>query len=252
MLKVEGITKIIEPYTIVENLSFTIKDGEIFGFLGPNGAGKSSTIKILTGLNKATSGEIFFDELSLKDNERKIKKLTGYVPETPLLYNSLTSKEYLEFIAGIYEIPYQETSERIKRMLGLFEFEEYADALISTYPKGVLQKLSLASAWLIEPKFLLLDEPSASLDPKATKRLKSSLKLTSEKGVCIFLTTHILEIAEALCDRIAIIDKGRIIAVGTMDELRHLSWGGNGSLEDIFLSLTGGSEYKDLLSYLVK
>lgn len=249
MIKAINLTKKFKDFTAVDSINLLIKPGEIYGFLGPNGAGKTTTIRMLTGTLKPTSGEVLIIEKSYKDYELEIKRNIGVVPDEPKMYENLKGSEFIEFIISVYKLDPKEAYNRFEEICEAFNID-YINNFIGDYSHGMKQKLMVASVLMRKPKVIFLDEPTVGLDAKATKILKEILHKYKEDGCCIFLTTHILEIAEKMCDRIGIIDHGRIIAEGTLEELRTLSKTGSTSLEDIFLELTGGEEIMDIIKDL--
>jgi ABC-2 type transport system ATP-binding protein len=246
----EGLTKQFGKLVAVQDLNLRVAAGEVFGFLGPNGAGKTTTIRMLIGLVRPTSGSASVAGFDVVSQAKSVKRHVGYVAETPYLYPKLTGREFLEFMAGLYFVPADLARQRTTRLLGLFELVDKADQLVESYSHGMRQKLALAGAMVHEPQVLFLDEPTSGLDPRSARLVKDLLLGLVERGHTVFLSTHVLEIAEQLCHRVAIIDHGRIVATGTLDELRHEAQREAGSLEDIFLQLTGGSEERELAAYL--
>lgn len=235
----------------VDDVSFSVHGGEIFGFLGPNGAGKTTTIKMIVGLLKPSSGTARVAGYDVQRQALQSKAASGYVPDEPNLYSKLTGRELLRFIGDLYELPHELVARRTDELLRLFDLTEAGDDLADSYSHGMQQKTSLAAALLHDPKVLILDEPTVGLDPKSARLIKDILRQIADRGAAVMLSTHILEIAERMCDRIGIINKGRLVAVGTLDELRGLGKGeGGASLEDIFLELTGGAEYAEIAEVL--
>lgn len=235
----------------VDEVNFTVHGGEIFGFLGPNGAGKTTTIKMIVGLLQPTSGTVKVGGFDVQTQPLQAKSINGYVPDEPNLYARLSGREMLRFVGDLYNLPRQQVDRRIDELLKMFNLSEAGDDTIDSYSHGMQQKITLAAALVHDPKVLVLDEPTVGLDPKSARLIKDILRQLADRGAAIFLSTHILEIAERMCDRIGIINKGRLIAMGTMDELRTLnSTEGGASLEDIFLSLTGGAEYAEITEVL--
>jgi len=214
----------------VDDLSLTVNDGEIFGFIGHNGAGKTTTIKSIVGILNFEEGDILIDGKSIKKYPIECKQITAYIPDTPNIYEQLTGIQYLNFIADIYKIDYNERKAGIEKYARMFELENRLGDLISSYSHGMKQKLIIMSALIRKPKLLVLDEPFVGLDPKATFLVKEIMKELCKEGVSIFFSTHILEVAEKLCDHVAIIKAGKLVAYGTMDEVK-----GNKSLEDVFM-----------------
>ena len=235
----------------VEDVSFEVRGGEIFGFLGPNGAGKTTTIKMIVGLLRPTSGTVRVGGYDLLTHPQQAKALAGYAPDEPNLYAKLTGRELLRFVGTLYGLERQQIERRSEELLRLFELTQAADDTVDSYSHGMQQKAALAAALVHDPKVLVLDEPTVGLDPRSARRIKDVLRQMADRGAAVFLSTHILEIAERMCDRIGIISQGRLIAIGTMEELRAQSQAdGQSSLEDIFLSLTGGSEYAEIAEVL--
>jgi len=233
MLEIKNLSK---TYTkgkkAVDNVSLVIDSGEIFAFIGHNGAGKTTTIKCVVGILDFEAGEICIDGLSVKKNPLECKRKTAYIPDNPDIYESLTGIQYLNFISDIYQISQDERSEGIKKYADMFEITKNLGDIISSYSHGMKQKLALISALIRKPKLLILDEPFVGLDPKASYQVKEVMKEMCTEGTSIFFSTHVLEVAEKLCNKVAIIKNGKIIAVGTMEDVR-----GNKSLEDVFLEL---------------
>lgn len=227
--------------TAVDRVNLNVYGGEVFGFLGPNGAGKTTTIKMIVGLLRPTSGMVEVAGYDMQAQPLRAKHSSGYVPDTPNLYPKLSPRELLRFVGDLYSMDPRQISYRIEELLRLFSLDEVGDNLIDSYSHGMQQKTSLAAALMHDPKVLVLDEPTVGLDPKSARLIKDVLRQLADRGSAVFVTTHILEIAEHMCDRIGIINEGKLIAVGAMDELRDIGRGET-SLEDIFLSLTGGAE----------
>ncbi len=234
----------------VNNVSFDVYGGEVFGFLGPNGAGKTTTIKMIVGLLQPTSGIVKVAGYNVQTQPMLAKASCGYVPDTPNLYAKLTGRELLRFVSDLYNLDRSQVAHRIDELLRMFDLANAADDTVDSYSHGMQQKTSLAAALMHDPKVLVLDEPTVGLDPKSARLIKDILRQLADRGAAVMLSTHILEIAERMCDRIGIINKGELVAVGTMDELRTLDKTGQTSLEDIFLSLTGGAEETEIAEVL--
>jgi ABC-2 type transport system ATP-binding protein len=234
----------------VNDVSFTVQAGEVFGFLGPNGAGKTTTIKVIVGLLQPTSGTVKVAGFDVQAQPLQAKAASGYVPDTPNLYAKLSGRELLRFVGDLYNLDRQQVAQRTEELLRVLDLDEAADNSIDSYSHGMQQKASLAAALMHDPRVLVLDEPTVGLDPKSARLIKDLLRQMAERGAAVFLSTHILEIAERMCDRIGIINKGELVAVGTMAELRSLGKAGEVSLEDIFLGLTGGAEEAELAEIL--
>ena len=250
IIQASGLTKRFGKLTAVRELTLEVGAGQVFGFLGPNGAGKPTTIRMLTGLVRPTSGSALVAGYDVTLEPREVKRRVGYLAETPYLYPKLSGREFLSFMAGLYEVPAAVARQRASRLLSLFELADRADELVETYSHGMRQKLALAGAMLHEPPVLFLDEPTSGLDPRSARLVKDLLVALVERGHTVFLSTHVLEIAEQLCHRVGIIDRGQVVATGTLDELRQQAQRNAYSLEDIFLQLTGGSEERELAAFL--
>lgn len=238
MLKINGISKSYNKGKIkaVDNINLDIKKGEIFGFLGPNGAGKTTTIKMIVGLLKPDEGNIILNGTDIWGEPLKAKSMISYVPDNPEIYDRLDGIDYLNFIADMYGISKDERKEKIEKYTNLFNIEDSLGDIISSYSHGMKQKLVLTAALLNNPSLFILDEPMVGLDPKSSFNLKEIMRKMCDEGKTVFFSTHVMEVAEKLCDRIAIINKGKIVALGTMDELRRAE--NSASLENIFLELT--------------
>lgn len=234
MLTIEGLTKRYGAKTAVDHLSLHIKPGEIYGFIGHNGAGKTTTIKSCCGILKFDEGEILVKGMSMKKQPLACKKIMAYIPDNPDLYEFMRGIGYLNFIADIYGVGQEERRERIQRYGQMFEISDDLGELISAYSHGMKQKLALMSALIHEPQLLIMDEPFVGLDPKATHQVKTLMRDICSQGGAIFFSTHVLEVAEKLCDEIAIIKQGKLIKSGPTDEVI-----GDESLETVFLELEG-------------
>ena len=232
MLKITNLTKSYGDKKAVDDLTLHIQPGEIYGFIGHNGAGKTTTIKACCGILQFDSGKILVDGMSIKDEPLKCKKEIAYIPDNPDLYEFLSGIKYLNFIADIYGVSKEEREERIKKYSNLFELTEDLAQPISAYSHGMKQKLAIISALIHKPKLMIMDEPFVGLDPKASFSLKELMKELCAEGGAIFFSTHVLEVAEKLCHKIAIIKEGRLIVSGPTEEVK-----GNTSLEDVFLEL---------------
>lgn len=239
MIEIKNISKSYNKGNIkaVDNLNLDIREGEIFGFLGPNGAGKTTTIKMITGILNADQGSIKLNGYDIKSDAIKAKMQFGYVPDNPDIYNKLKGLEYLNFMADVYDVPQKVRAERIKSMLERFELYDVANDLIQSYSHGMKQKVVVIGALLHNPSVWILDEPLTGLDPRSAFIMKEMMKEHTAQGKTVFFSTHVLEVAEKLCDRIGIINKGKLIFCGTMDEIREYAKG-NESLENIFLEMT--------------
>lgn len=242
LIETSNLVKRYGDKVAVNNVSFQVQGGEIFGFLGPNGAGKTTTIKMIVGLLQPTSGAAKVAGFDVQSQSLQAKAASGYVPDTPNLYAKLTGRELLRFVGDLYGLDRSQVTRRIDELLRVLELAAAADDTIDSYSHGMQQKTSLAAALVHDPRILVLDEPTVGLDPKSARLIKDMLRQLADRGAAVMLSTHILEIAERMCDRIGIINKGELVAIGTMDELRNLGKSGETSLEDIFLGLTGGAD----------
>ncbi len=245
-----NLTKNFGNLTAVNNINLTVNKGEIFGFLGPNGAGKTTTIKLLTGLLKPTSGTAKIIGKDIQKSPIEAKAVIGLVPDEPKIYEKLTGVEFLRFIGSLFGIEKDSIEKKIGELLKLFDLAGRGEELIQGYSHGMKQKIAIAGALIHSPKVLFFDEPTVGLDPKSARIIKDILKFRAKSGDCIFISTHILEIAERMCDRIGIIQDGKMVAEGNMEELRKLAKDDKGNLEEIFLQLTGGDEDIDIIKSL--
>jgi len=249
MIELERLTKRYGAFTAVDDLSLQVARGEIFGFLGPNGAGKTTTIRMMMGLLQPTEGRIRLGGFDLGEQPIEAKRLSGFVPDRPFLYEKLTAVELLRFCADLYEVPATLRDARLEKLLGIFDLSEWAGELIESYSHGMKQRLAFAAALLHEPQLLVVDEPMVGMDPRGARVLRSLLRSLALGGTTLFLSTHSLEVAEALCDRIGIIQSGKLIAIGTLDELRSRA-GDARRLEEVFLKLTGAEDLLDVIEAL--
>ena len=232
MLEIKNLTKTFGEKTAVDHLSLKIEPGEIYGFIGHNGAGKTTTLKSVAGILQFDEGEIKIGGISVKEDPIACKKILAYIPDNPDIYEFMTGIKYLNFIADIFGVGAEERQERIKKYADLFELTKDLAEPVSAYSHGMKQKLAVISAWLHEPKLIIMDEPFVGLDPKASHILKEMMREFCDKGNAIFFSTHVLEVAQKLCDKVAIIKNGKLIRSGTMEEVR-----GDDSLEEVFLEL---------------
>jgi ABC-2 type transport system ATP-binding protein len=249
VIEVGGLTKHYPGGDGVRGLTFSIGAGELFVFLGPNGAGKSSTIKMLTGLMPPTSGSARVAGHDIEKDPISLKRDIGYMAERPFLYEKLTGMEFLRFMADVYGVPRRIRDERAGSLLEVFELADAANLTIEAYSQGMRQKIALSGVLIHEPKVLFLDEPTNGLDPRSARTVKTVLREICDRGATVFMTTHVLEIAEQMCDRVGILKDGRLIAVGTVEQLRRDLQRPGASLEDLFLELTGAAELPDLQLY---
>ena len=232
MIEIKNLTKSYNGVKVVDNISLKVNDGEIFAFIGHNGAGKTTTIKSIVGINNFDSGEIFINGKSIVKDAVNAKKEIAYVPDNPDLYENMKAIDFINFICDMYETPSDVRMNNIIKYAKMFEIEDKLNNEISTYSHGMKQKIALIAALSHDPKVLIMDEPFVGLDPKAVFDMKSIMKEMCKEGKCIFFSTHILDVAEKLCDRVAIIKKGKIVKVGKMKEIM-----GDESLEEVFLEL---------------
>lgn len=234
MLRIEHLTKKFGDKAAVDDLTLHILPGEIYGFIGHNGAGKTTTIKSCCGILPIAQGEIFVDGKSVKKEPVECKRVTAYIPDNPDMYEYMSGIKYLNFIADIFGVSKTDREARIRKYADLFSLTDDLAQPVSTYSHGMKQKLAIISAWLHAPKLIIMDEPFVGLDPTASFKLKEMMREHCDRGGSIFFSTHVLEVAEKLCDKVAIIKEGRLVVSGSMDEVR-----GDTSLEDVFLELEG-------------
>ena len=234
MLKINHFTKTYGDKKAVDDLTLHIHAGEVYGFIGHNGAGKTTTLKSVAGILQFDGGEILVDGVSIKADPLACKKKMAYIPDNPDLYDFMTGIQYLNFVADIFGVPTQERTQRINQLAEAFELTASLSQSIGSYSHGMKQKLAIISAWVHQPELILMDEPFVGLDPKASHILKEMMRDVCSRGGAIFFSTHVLEVAEKLCDKVAIIKGGRLVRSGTMEEVK-----GDDSLEDVFLELEG-------------
>jgi ABC-2 type transport system ATP-binding protein len=237
VIELENVSKRYGTKPAVEDLSLHIPAGEMFAFLGPNGAGKTTTIKMICGLLFPTTGTVRVGGFDVQWEGDKARQLISYVPDQPFLYEKLTGREFLRFIADLYGMPRDRAAERMQAVIGLFGLDEFVDDLTERYSHGMRQRTVFAAALVHEPKVLIVDEPTVGLDPKSIRLLKDLLRAEAKRGTTVFLSTHSLDIAQELADRIGIVERGRLIGCGTLATLRKQA-SLDGSLEDVFLKLT--------------
>ncbi|NJE04456.1 ABC transporter ATP-binding protein [Thermococcus sp. MV11] len=236
MIEVEDLTKGFGSTMAVKGITFTVADGEIYGLLGPNGSGKSTTMKILAGILQPTSGRVVVGGIDVDKNPIEVRRITGYVPETPVLYESLTPVEFFNFVGSVRGIPKEELQERVETLVRAFGIESYLGEMIGSLSFGTRQKVSLIAAMLHDPRVLILDEAINGLDPKSARILRELLLQFRDEGKSIVFSTHVLALAETICDRVGVIYNGEIIAEGTVEQLKEFAH--EESLEDVFLKLT--------------
>lgn len=235
IIRIQNLTKMFGMVKAVDNLTLEVAEGEFFCFLGPNGAGKTTTIKVLTGLLRPTSGTAYIGGHDILLDPVSAKRIIGYIPDHPYLYEKLSGREFMRFVAGMYRVNSETLDDRIEELMGLFGINAYADQLIEDYSHGMRQKLIFSATFLHAPKVVIVDEPWVGLDPKSIRFVKDYLREKTREGVAIFMSTHTLSIAEEVADRIGIIHKGKLIASGTVKDIKENRLG---NLEDVFLALT--------------
>lgn len=245
MIRLEELTKRYGDRVAVDRLSLEVKPGELFAFLGPNGAGKTTTIKMMAGLLQPTSGRIRLAGYDLQEEPDKAKAVLGFIPDRPFLYEKLSASEFLRFIAGIYGIDGREVSLRVGKLLELVELSNVKSDLVESFSHGMKQRLVMAASFIHDPRVLVVDEPMVGLDPKGARLIKNVLRERCRKGLSVFMSTHTLEVAQEMCDRIGIIMNGKLTALGTMDELQRQAASERSHLEPIFLKLTGGGGFRE-------
>src|SRR5688572_31644133 len=246
MIQLEQLTKKYGTFTAVDALDLHVPAGQLFGFLGPNGAGKTTTLRMIAGILRPTAGRVRIGGIDVVRQPNEAKALLGFIPDRPFIYEKLTGMEFLRFVAGLYGQQGAQVEHRSRELLGLFDLEDWRDELVESYSHGMRQKLIISSALVHRPDVIVVDEPMVGLDPKAARTLKDLFRQFCDRGGTVLMSTHTLEIAEAVCDRIAIIQKGKIAAVGTMTEVRQQTESHGQSLEQLFLKLTGGAELRSL------
>jgi ABC-2 type transport system ATP-binding protein len=234
----------------VNHLSLDVAKGEVFGFLGPNGAGKTTTIKMMMGLLKPTAGSITIDGIDISVDPVRAKSMVGYIPDRPYIYEKLTGLEYLEFVSDLYGVDKNQAEVRAKKFLEFFDLWEVGNEMIEGYSHGMKQKLIISGALIHQPKVIIVDEPLVGLDPRGARQVKRLFQDLCKQGTTLFMSTHSLGIAEAMCHRVGIIQKGQLIALGTIDELRAQAEHEHGDLEEIFLRLTGDHDLDSLIDSL--
>jgi ABC-2 type transport system ATP-binding protein len=251
-VELKGVVKRYNEILAVNQVDLAIKTGEIFGLLGPNGSGKSTTMKMLLGLVQPDSGSVTVLGVDVQKDPVTVKQMVGYVPESPRLYEFLTGIEYLDFIGDVYGVQTAEKRNRINEYLKALQLEGREGDMITGYSEGMKQKIALISAFLHRPKLLILDEPLNALDPRSARIVKDFLQELKTQAVTTIISTHVLEIAQALCDRVGIMYQGKLLALGNMDELRQMAKLPDSGLEDIFLKLTGTGDIRAVVEELLK
>jgi ABC-2 type transport system ATP-binding protein len=245
MIRLVELSKRYGDFLAVDRLSLEVKAGELFGFLGPNGAGKTTTIKMMAGLLRPSSGRIELAGHDLAREPERAKAALGFIPDRPFLYEKLSASEFLRFVAGLYGIDGLEVGRRIDELLELVELASWKRELIESFSHGMKQRLVMAASFIHDPQVLVVDEPMVGLDPKGARLIKRVFRERCRKGSTIFMSTHTLEVAQEMCDRIGIIFAGRLVALGSMDELQHQAESDRRELEPIFLKLTGGEGFRE-------
>ncbi len=237
MIEFQGLSKVYGSFNAVKPLTLTVRRGEVFGFLGPNGAGKTTTIRMMMGILVPSGGRVLIDGLDCQAEPAEVKRRVGYLPDTPVFYDYLRGREILQFVAEMHGLPRAEAAERSSRLLAEFGLTEAGEDYAVNYSLGMKKRLGLACALIHDPSVLILDEPINGLDPRASRDVQERLLAAAARGVTIFVSTHLLDMAEKLCDRVGIIHRGELVATGTLDEIRANA-SASGSLEDVFLKIT--------------
>ena len=246
MIEIHDLVKRYGTFTAVDGVSLDVQPGEIHGFLGPNGAGKTTTIRMIAGLLKPTAGRIVVNGHDLATDAEAAKASLGFIPDRPFIYEKLTAGEFLRFHAGLYGIDGNGVGGRVREMLEIFELGRWENELVESFSHGMKQRLVMSAAFLHRPQAVLVDEPMVGLDPRGARLIKDVFRKMSGRGVAILMSTHTLEVAQEMCDRISIILKGRIIARGTVPDIRAMGDSGDDQLTSVFLKLTGGSGLQEL------
>jgi len=246
MIRIEGLVKTFGGFTAVDDVSLEVPEGEIHGFLGPNGAGKTTTIRMIAGLLQPTQGRVTINGHDLAREPEAAKRSLGFIPDRPFLYEKLTAAEFLRFHGGLYGLEGKGVEARARELLDLFELTDWRDELVESFSHGMKQRLVMCAALLHRPRAIVVDEPMVGLDPRGARLIKEIFRVQSRKGVAILMSTHTLEVAQEMCDRISIILGGRIIARGTVEELRQLAGHDDVQLTPVFLKLTGGTGFQEI------
>jgi len=246
MIQVHDLVKKYGRFAAVDGVSLKVDPGEIHGFLGPNGAGKTTTIRIIAGLLQPTAGRIVIAGHDLAERPEAAKASLGFIPDRPFLYEKLTAVEFLRFHGGLYGLDGASLAPRVAEVLEVFELADWGQELVESFSHGMKQRLVMCAAFLHRPRAIVVDEPMVGLDPRGARLIKDVFRAMSRKGVAILMSTHTLEVAQEMCDQISIIQTGKIIARGTVEELRTLAGGGNEELTPVFLKLTGGSGLQEI------
>ena len=246
MIQIENLVKKYGAFTAVDGVSLDVQPGEIHGFLGPNGAGKTTTIRMIAGLLKPTAGRVLVNGHDLALAPEAAKASLGFIPDRPFIYDKLTAGEFLRFHGGLYGMEEDVVSPRVTEMLEIFELSRWEHELVESFSHGMKQRLVMCSAFLHHPRAVLVDEPMVGLDPRGARLIKDVFRRMAANGVALLMSTHTLEVAQELCHRVSIISKGRIVASGTVDEVRALAGGEDDHLTSVFLKLTGGSALQEI------
>ena len=251
MIRIDGLSKNYGSFVAVDHITLHVPRGTLYGFLGPNGAGKTTTLRMIAGILRPTAGRVLLGGDDIHRDPLTAKRRLGYIPDRPFVYDKLTGAEFLRFVAGLYGQEGDRVERRMEELLEVFELSSWKDELVEAYSHGMRQKLIISSALIHRPECIVVDEPMVGLDPKAARLLKDIFRQFVEHGGTVLMSTHTLEVAEAMCDRIAIIQHGKIVASGTMPEIREQTATGHGvGLEELFLKLTGGVHAKELAAVL--
>jgi ABC-2 type transport system ATP-binding protein len=250
MITLRSLTKQYGPFTAVDSIDLEVAKGELFGFLGPNGAGKTTTLRMIAGILRPTAGSVLVGGVDISERPAAAKAKLGFIPDRPFIYDKLTGAEFLRFVAGLYDQSGPAVERRMDELLSLFDLSDWKNELVESYSHGMRQKLIISSAFLHRPEVIVVDEPMVGLDPKATRILKDLFREYTRRGHTIMMSTHTLEVAESLCDRIAIIQGGKIRALGSMEELAERAEDGVHGLEALFLRLTGERAARELVEVL--
>jgi ABC-2 type transport system ATP-binding protein len=252
MIRLQNLTKNYGSFVAVDDISLHVPRGVLFGCLGPNGAGKTTTLRMIAGILRPTQGRVLLGGDDVHANPLAAKQRLGFIPDRPFVYDKLTGAEFLRFVAGLYGQEGDSVERRIAELLEVFELTSWQNELIEAYSHGMRQKLIISSALIHRPECIVVDEPMVGLDPKAARLLKDIFRQFVAKGGTVLMSTHTLEVAEAMCDQIAIIQHGKIVAAGTVTDVRREHQAGNASLEELFLKLTGGAQVRELAEVLGK
>ncbi len=250
MIELKALTKRYGSFTAVNAIDLEVPKGELFGFVGPNGAGKTTTLRMIAGILLPTAGTVRIGGVDVARDPIAAKRVLGYIPDRPFIYEKLTGAEFLRFVGGLFNQNARDIDRRSRELLTLFDLDEWRDELVESYSHGMRQKLIISSAFVHKPDVIVVDEPMVGLDPKAARILKDLFREYTRRGHTIMMSTHTLEVAETMCDRIGIIQSGEIRALGTMAELRAESAGGSAGLEEIFLKLTGENAAREFVDVL--